>query len=75
MRDVKGHPLCWLRDIYAHRNRIEGVIRGIHGGRENCGRMTADLMCLSQGDTLLDRAHHHLINHYAPKFMWSDPSC
>ena len=73
MRDSKGRPLPWLRDIYAHRDRIEKVVRGIHGGPENCGYMTSQLMALQPGDSILDRAHRHLVSHYAPRFMWSDP--
>ena len=59
MRDSKGRPLPWLR--------------GIHGGPENCGYMTSQLMALQPGDSILDRAHRHLVSHYAPRSMWSDP--
>ena len=73
MRDAKGRPLPWLRDILAYRDWIEGCVRALHGGPINCGRMVADLLLLPQGDTILCRAHASLVEHYAPTKLWQDP--
>lgn len=74
MRDEKGRPLEWLNCILCHRDRIEMVIRCIHGGPELCGYTTRQLMALDAGDYLPRRAHKHLIT-WIGKNQWMDPIC
>lgn len=73
MRDAKGRPLPWLRTILDYRDRLETVIRGIHGGSELVGYTTRQLMALDWPDCLVRRAHRHLVEHHAPARMWDDP--
>lgn len=70
----------WGRIVRAYRDYLEDIIRGIHGqevktwGNKNLvGYTTWQLMGLSSGEVLLERAHAHMIKCYAPKRMWSDP--
>ena len=68
-------PSPWMRNIYAHRDRIECLVRGIHEpvpyADVNCGRSTVHLMGISYNE-LLDRAHRHLVDVVLPR-QWSDP--
>ena len=67
----RTRPLEWLRTILAHRDRLERIVRGIHGDQSLVGFTTDRLL----GDRLLPRAHRHLVEHWAPAHMWSDPVC
>lgn len=71
----RARPLEWLRIILAHRDRLERVVRGLHGGNELCGYTTRQLMALGPDDCLERRAHRHLVEYYAAAHMWSDPVC